>query len=162
MKKFKLIVVIISVCLLGGTLFANSSLASQDNNIIINKNGTKDKVRTSIDVKDAQEKKDKIAFMKSEGWSLESATKNPDGTTTLVFYKYSKFSTSDNNSPTSVNKDLTLEDVLKMYPGDKFPDGEYISETSQGVTVSEYKDGKLIRRTTNGREVDVTTLKYKQ
>jgi hypothetical protein len=161
MKKFKLIIIIVFVCFLGGTLFANSSLASQDNNIFVNKNGTKDKVTTSIDVKDAQEKKDKIAFMKSEGWSLESATKNPDGTTTLVFYKYNKFSTSVNNSPTSVNKDLTLEELLKMSPSDKFPDGEYISETTQGVTVSEYKDGILIKRTTNGREVDVTTLKYK-
>ena len=158
MKKFKLIVF---VCLLGGTLFANSSLASQDNNIFVNKNGTKDKVTISIDVnvKDAQEKKDKIAFMKSEGWSLESAIKNPDGTTTLVFYKYNKFSTSVNNSPTSVNKTLTPEEISKMYPSDKFPDGEYTSETSQGVTVSEYKDGILIKRTTNGREVDVTTLK---
>jgi len=147
MKKFKLIIIILSVCLFGGTLFANSSVVIQDNISIDNNNGTKDKVTTTITVKNAEEKKAAIDHMKSEGWSLDSATKNKDGSTTLVFYRF--------------NKTLTPEEISKMYPSDKFPDGEYTSETSQGVTVSEYKDGKLIKRTTNGREVDVKTLKYK-
>lgn len=152
MKKFKLITIIVCLFLLGGNLFANNSTVSQDN-IIDNNNGTKDKVRTTITVKNAKEKQAQIDLMKSEGWSLESAKKNSDGTTTLVFYKII------NKSLTTIKTSLTPEEISKMFPSDKFPDGEYTRETSQDVIVEEYVDGKAIKRTINGKEVDVETYK---
>lgn len=141
MKKSKFIVVmIVSMFISNGVLLANNFASNQEKRQ--NDDGKKDKV--TLIAKNMDEAKKLIALKKTEGWEMVSMQKNSDGTHTLLFKNEKE------------RKYSSVEELLLDHPGDKFPDGDYISESSKGDKIVEtFVDCKVVKKTVNGKEVAI-------